>query len=131
MKKNSIGLKSHLLSCQNDFLSSSGITSVAFIMRAIATISHICSKSNKFSTSSNTTIKVHSIMISNNKQISWEIWPRFAFGWVHHSYEREGSLAYSQELDEHLTLQLITIQTHTHTRPRLQIKTCALICLLV
>lgn len=32
----------HLESCQKDLLSSSGTTSVAFKMRATATISHIC-----------------------------------------------------------------------------------------
>ena len=50
-------LNSYLLSCQNDFLSSSGITRVAFMIRATATISHICSKGNKFSASKNTVKK--------------------------------------------------------------------------
>jgi len=39
----------YLVSCQNDLLSSSGITRVAFIIRATATISHICSKGKKSS----------------------------------------------------------------------------------
>lgn len=44
-KKNQTEFRSYLVSCQNEFLSSSGITRVAFMIRAIATISHICSKS--------------------------------------------------------------------------------------
>lgn len=51
------GFKTYLVSRQNDFLSSSGITRVALMIRAIATISHICSRGNKLSDSSNTMVK--------------------------------------------------------------------------
>jgi len=42
-------IEKYLVSCQNDLLSSSGITRVAFMIRATATISHICSKGHKSS----------------------------------------------------------------------------------
>lgn len=50
-------IEKYLVSCQNDLLSSSGITRVAFMIRAIATISHICSRENKLSASSNAMIR--------------------------------------------------------------------------
>ena len=57
---------SYLLSCQNDFLSSSGITRVAFMIRATATMSHICNfrMSNLAPISSHISYSPHSITIN-------------------------------------------------------------------
>lgn len=47
----------HLESCQNDLLSSLGTTSVAFMIRATATMSHIWDKNNNHKNEDSGTIK--------------------------------------------------------------------------
>lgn len=60
----------HLESCQNELLSNSGITSVALIKRATATISHICKFFIRPSIRGPTAIvtRVHYILVQHNQQ---------------------------------------------------------------